>query len=131
MAGELYLFDDAPYPDQSFYTPTAPLGSADQLPTQSDQPAGGAYNSFLDLMGSIGTTARDVGTAVGTVRADLRAAEDQARGAVVQYRTAQHNANTGNRVGQFWQYATPVEKVMVGLAIIGVGVAVWAALKKD
>lgn len=115
---------------ESEYSDEALTGARNTLPVVSDKPAQGAFSSFRDLMGSVGTIARDVGTTVGTVRRDLKNAEDQIRGAAPEYRTAQRNAYTGNRVGQWWQYATMTDKVIVGLAVLTLGVAIYQVAKK-
>jgi hypothetical protein len=93
-------------------------GSVNQPPVISDQPESSTNSPFggiTQLLGSIGTTARDLGTAVGTAKASIK-------GAGAAYRTAEHNAATGNSVGQWWQYSTTMDKVMVGLAVAVVAV---------
>lgn len=65
------------------------------------------------VLGSAVSTARDVGTIVGTVR---RTGSDAQK----TYTTAQANAASGNKVGQFWQYATPTEKAMIVLAVVAI-----------
>jgi hypothetical protein len=95
-------------------------GSANSLPTVSDMPEtsqASPFSGLTKLLGSIGTTARDLGTAVGTARRDIA-------GAGQQYRTAQANAYKGNSAGQWWQYSTTMDKVMVGLAVLVVVVVI-------
>lgn len=101
-------------------------------PTVSYQPASGEglWDRAQDLLGSVGdiartvtTTARDIGTAVGTVQ---RIGDE----APVVYREARTNARSGNTIGQWWQYASVGEKVMVGLAAAGVLIAIVAAVRK-
>lgn len=125
------MYDDVAAAEAAAYgSPTSVTGGANNLPTVSDEPQGGWYNDTLFLLGSVGRTARDLGTAVGTARRDIDAAVAAVEGAPAQYQTAQRNAHTGNRLGQWFQYATPTDKVMALLAIAGIGVAIWAATRK-
>lgn len=83
------------------------------------------FAGVLDLLGSIGTTARDIGTAVGTIER----AKDEASG---EYQAARNAAKSGSVFGtmhQAWLYATPMEKTMVILGVLGVGVAIWQVTK--
>jgi hypothetical protein len=70
-------------------------------------------SSLLQILGSIGSTARDLGTAVGTVKRDFEGAKDA-------YGQAYRNASTGNSLGTWWQYASTTDKLMVGLAVAGI-----------
>ena len=76
-----------------------------------------AFSGFLNKLGSIGTTATQVGTAVGT-------AERQIKGAQNNYNSARNAAATGNTPATFWLYATPVEKAMIVLAVVAIVVTV-------
>jgi len=71
------------------------------------------FDSFLNKLGSIGTTATQLGTAAGTAVRNVKQAE-------TNYKTAYNNAATGNSIGTFWQYATPVEKAMIILAVVAI-----------
>ncbi len=69
--------------------------------------------SVLQLLGSIGTTARDVGTAAGTIKRDFEQAG-------TNYKTAYNAAAQGNSLQQWWLYASTTDKIMVGLGIAGI-----------
>lgn len=90
-------------------------GDGNSLPVQSDTGAEVA-STPLQLLGSIGKTARDVGTAVGTLQRDLK-------GASGQYEQARSSAASGNSLGTWWQYASTTDKLMVGLAVVAIFVA--------
>jgi hypothetical protein len=115
----MYTVDEtAPAPGSDYASDVLVSGSANQPPVISDQPESSTSSPFggiTQLLGSIGTTARDLGTAVGTAKASVK-------NAGAAYRTAEHNAATGNSVGQWWQYSTTMDKVMVGLAVAVVAV---------
>ena len=89
-------------------------GDSQTMPTQSDSPqvAGPSWSGIHNLLGAIGTTARDLGTAVGSVKN----AANTAKG---QYNTAQQNAASGNKLGQWWQYSSTTDKIMVGIGVAG------------
>ncbi len=74
--------------------------------------------TLQQLLGSGGIvqTARDLGTAVGTIQQQINAAGPA-------YTQARTNAATGNKLGTWWQYASTTDKLMVGLAVIGIIVA--------
>lgn len=76
-------------------------------------------NDFRQVVGSVSGIARDIGTAVGEIR---RAVTDTPK----EYTRAVKNAERGNSLGQFWQYATPTDKMMISLA----GLAVVVVLVK-
>lgn len=76
--------------------------------------------SILQLLGSASQTARDVGTAVGSIKRDLK-------GVPAAYQTAQDNAASGNKVGTFWQYASPTDKTMIILAVVAIAVTLYKA----
>lgn len=90
-------------------------GDGNSPPLQSDN-SPQSSSSVLQLLGSIGTTARDVGTAVGTV-------QKQFKDASVNYNQARTNAAGGNKLGTWWMYASTTDKLMVGLAVVGIIVA--------
>lgn len=103
-------------------------GTWDVLPTISDSPSssrdsGSLSSSVSNILGSIGTTlqqlpatARSLGTAVGTAKHDLHQAQ-------ANYTAAEHAASTGNGLSTWWQYASTTDKLMVGLAVVGIFVA--------
>ena len=106
-------------PTADFVEDPAPLDMeslivADPLPVQSDATA--AKATPLQLLGSIGTTARDLGTAVGKIQRDMRTASEN-------YRQARDAAASGNSLSLWWQYASTTDKLMVGLAVVGIIVA--------
>src|SRR5262245_54619052 len=91
-------------------------GSPNQPPVISDTPetsVSSVLSSVKGILGSIGTTARDIGTAVGTARRDISLAGQQ-------YRTAQQQAYSGNSLGQWWNYSTTQDKLVIGLAVVGI-----------
>lgn len=116
-----YYGSGDPYNEDAVVMPQSDVmitGSPATYNVVSDTPEssiGSVFSSALSILGSIGKTARDVGTAVGTVRRDLKAAEGE-------YRVAQTNAYQGNALGQWWQYSTTQDKMMIGLAVAGIAV---------
>lgn len=103
-------------------------GPDDSIDIQGDAPSSpkdGPFTGFSKLMGSIGTTARDLGTAVGTVKRE-------SRGAVGQYKSAENaaeNPRSSGRAMQWWSYATPSDKAMLILAAAGVAIAFYQMKK--
>lgn len=81
-------------------------------PQEAPQSGWDTLQNLMGSIGSIGQTARDLGTAVGTIERDIK-------GAGTEYQTARNNAKTGNKLGQWWDYAPTTDKVMVGLAAAG------------
>ena len=97
-----------------------PVISSNQQ-TSVDSP----FTTFRQLLGSIGSvaqSARDVGTAVGTVQRDIDNAGKT-------YNNARVNARTGNSAAQWWNYSNPTDKMMIVLAALGVAVAIYVAAK--
>lgn len=90
------------------------LGDGNDLPVQTDvqPPVSDSWN-LKDLLGSIGTTAKNLGTAVGTIRKDVKDAKGN-------YTKAQAAAYSGNSLGTWWQYASTTDKLMVGLGVAGI-----------
>lgn len=72
-----------------------------------------AFSGFLNKLGSIGTTATQLGTAVGTAQHNVKVAQSN-------FNTARTAAATGNTPATFWLYATPVEKAMIVLAVVAI-----------
>lgn len=100
-------------------------GSANDAPTVStpmQTSNGSPFSKLVDLLGSIGTVARDLGTAVGKTEADIKAAQGN-------YQTARQNALSGNTLGTWWQYASMTDKLVVGLAAAGVVFAAYSVFK--
>ena len=92
------------------------------FPTQGDRPEYPSdtpsldMRSVTDVIGKIGAAARDIGTAVGTT---VRAVKQ----APINYKRAYNNAATGNSFGQWWQYASPGDKAMVVIGVVGLFLA--------
>lgn len=112
--GFLWYDDEGGFEDDSTLYDSDVLveGSPNTLPSVSDRPEtsqGSVWSTIQNVLGSIGSTARDVGSAVGTIRRDVR-------NAGTEYRRAQQNAYQGNSLGQWWQYSTQSEKLLIGLA---------------
>lgn len=112
--------------DYSFgHAPVALYGTTNQLPLvssvlQSSSTGDSPFKVATNLLGAIRGTVRDVGTVVGTVQRDLSGVDKI-------YNTAMSNARDGNKIGQFWQYSTGMEKIMLGLGVV----AVLLVLAKD
>ena len=87
-------------------------GDGNSPPVQSDD-SGQIASTALQKLGSIGDTARDLGTAIGTFRRNIS-------GAGAQYRAAQDAAYNGNSLSTWWQYASTTDKLMVGLAVVAI-----------
>lgn len=81
-------------------------------PQTASQTGWDSIRNIMGAVGSVGQTARDIGTAVGTIERDIK-------GASQEYQTARNNAKSGNKLGQWWDYAPTTDKVMVGLAAAG------------
>lgn len=96
----------------------------DVVPVTTDPPvtpSEGPFTGVQNWLGSLGTireTARDLGTAVGTIQRDLKGAQGE-------YTKARTNASTGNAAGQWWAYASPMDKAMLGIAAVGLGLLIW------
>lgn len=93
------------------------------MPTQNAQD--GPFTGVKNLLGSFGSvaqTARDLGTAVGTVERDLK-------GARGEFSTARENARTGNKLAQWWDYAPMTDKVMVGIGVAGLALVIYQTFK--
>lgn len=97
------------------------VGGPDDYPTQGDNPeypqdSGFSFKAIKDVIGNLSSIARDVGSAVGT-------AQRQIKQAPIVYNQARTNAASGNAIGQWWQYSSQTDKIMVGLAVVGIIVA--------
>lgn len=113
-----------PFSDANYSVPSTPVFNsdilvegrgADVLPVQSDTaqyPNSGSYTGLGNLLGSIGTTAKNAGTLVGTVQKDIKDAG-------TNFNSAKTAAASGNSISTFWLYATPTEKMMIVLAAAG------------
>ncbi len=81
----------------------------------------GAFTGLKNLTGSLGTLttrARELGTAVGTV-------QRQIQGSGAEFTAARRQAVSGDKMGQWWAYASTTDKVLIGLAAVGVAIAAW------
>ena len=90
----------------------AGIGTA--VPTMST-PGQSGSPSLMQILGSLGTYARDVGTAVGSVRRDIT-------GAGRAYNTAYNqaaNPTPQNKLAQWWAYSSMTDKLTVGIGIAG------------
>jgi hypothetical protein len=108
------------------------VGTGESPPVVSDTNGPSPFN-LRDFLGSIGTaarnvgsTARDIGTAVGTVRASTQNAQNQYRDA----QSAAADTGPGAKLRQWWVYAPTSEKVMAGLALAGLAIALVQLTKK-
>lgn len=90
------------------------------LSTEMQNSNDSAFNTFVSKLGSIGTTAIQLGTAVGSTQRQIDMAKNN-------YNAARVNARSGNSLGTFWLYASPTEKAMIALA----AVAIVVTLVKD
>lgn len=116
-----------PFSDSNYATPATPAFNSDilvegrggaVLPTQSDTAqynSDGPFTGIGNLLGSIGTTAKNLGTTVGTAQRTIADAK-------TNYNTAKNAAASGNSIGTFWLYATATEKMMIILAAAGIAV---------
>lgn len=91
------------------YYPTLSTG----MQTSNDT----SFGDIINKLGSIGTTAAQIGTAVGTAQRNIAIAKGQ-------YNAARNDAKNGNSLGTFWLYATPTEKAMIILAAVAIVVTV-------
>lgn len=109
----------------TFESDTLILGTPNDPPVISDLPQsnGDWWSGIKNVLGSVGTIARDVGTAVGNAERARTAASQQ-------YQTARTNARNDNKIMQWWQYSSTQDKVMAGLALVGVAVAIYTVVKK-
>lgn len=125
----IYTPDYSEYSDNSkqyFSNDVNFVGNANNLPMISTPPQtaiNSPYNAITDALGAIRGIARDAGTVVG----DIRRTIDQAP---KDYNRAAANAQSGNKMGQIFQYMTPAEKIMLAVAVIGLGFAAYSAMKK-
>ena len=108
--------------DYSAVVVDEPVGAevltSDSPTSASDQ----GLNSITKLLGSIGTTARNLGTAVGTAKRDIK-------GAGAQYRAGEKAAERQSKVQQWWMYSTTNDKLVIGLAIAGIAIALYQVKK--
>lgn len=120
-------FDDGPTePGYDFESTVLVEGDSQTFPTITDpgqRASGGAFTGLANLLGSIGTTARNVGTAVGSVQRDVRLAPQQ-------YEAARQQAASGNRVGQWWNYSTGADKMTILIGLAGLGLVVYYNTRK-
>lgn len=87
-------------------------GDGNNLPVQTDTTLQ-TQASPLQILGSIGTTARDLGTVVGTIKRDIQ-------GASANYKAGYDAASSGNSLQQWWLYASMTDKLMVGIGLAGI-----------
>jgi len=116
------------FADDDYYSATVSTGPDANFDIQGDAPStpkDGPFTGLSKLLGSIGTTARDVGTAVGTVKREVRGAEGQYRAA----ENAAENPRPAGRAMQWWSYASPTDKMMLMLAAAGVAIAFYQMKK--
>jgi Sec-independent protein translocase protein TatA len=80
---------------------------------------GSAFNTANSLMGAVvgfannvTMLARNAGTAVGTVKRTITTAEQE-------YKTAERNAETGNKLQQWVQYSSTQDKLTVVIGLAG------------
>lgn len=95
-------------------------GSGATFPVQTDTTAQ-SIPSVTQILGSAPTVARDVGTAIGDTQRQLGSLGKIFSG-------ARSNAASGNGLGTWWAYASTTDKLMVGLAVVGIVVALRGEL---
>jgi hypothetical protein len=102
-------------------------GSPNVYPTVSTSPSvpddGGYSGTLQNILGSVGDvinnlpqTAKNLGTAVGSVKHTIDVSK-------TNYKHAETAAASGNNLGTWWQYASTTDKLMIGLAVVGIFVA--------
>lgn len=87
-------------------------GDGNSLPVQSDTTYQANPNP-LQILGSIGTTARDLGTAIGSIKHDISTAG-------AQYKAGYNATSQGNSLQTWWLYASMTDKLMVGLGVAAI-----------
>lgn len=103
-------------------------GTLDFVPTITDSPqvaSNGGYGATgTNLLGDAASLiqnapniGKQLGTAVGT-------AQNNINKGITNFQTAQSAAASGNNLSTWWQYASTTDKLMIGLAIVGILVAV-------
>ena len=93
-------------------------GDGNNLPVVSTQTAAGAA-SALQILGSAGKLATQAGTAVGNIQKQLASVGPNFNNA----RVAASSTNPLSGLSVWWQNAPTTDKLMVGLAIVGILVA--------
>lgn len=101
-------------------------GTYNMVPLTTDTPQSSLDSPYAgagNILGAIGSTiqnlpniGRSLGTMVGT-------AENNANAAVANYNSAHAAAASGNKLSTWWQYASMTDKVMIGLAAVGILIA--------
>ena len=101
-------------------------GSPNTLPVYSDTPQSSMdspYSGYSNIMGTVGDTiqnlpaiARSAGTAIGTAQYKIQQAQRQFSG-------ARNAAANNNGIATWWAYASTTDKMMIGLAVIGIIIA--------
>ncbi len=75
-----------------------------------------SVGSTVQLLGSASTVARDLGTAAGQISA-------QVKGAPAAFQKGYNATATNNKLSTWWQYASTTDKMMIGLAVVAILVA--------
>lgn len=118
----------------------APTNSDDLLtggnggpPAIGETPQQNTQFSMKDFLGSLGsaaksvsTAARDIGTAVGTVQGTAKQAE-------IDYKNAKVEAASptiSSKLRQWWNFSSTNDKIIAGLGVAGVIVAIVQLNKK-
>ena len=97
-------------------------GDGNSFPVQSDTTPQ-SNNSVLQILGSIGTTAKSLGTAVGKAQHDIASAR-------TDFQTARVAQVNGNSLSTWWQMASTTDKLTVGIGAAGLMLAVYLVVKK-
>lgn len=95
-------------------------GSGASFPVQTDTTSQ-FTPTLTQMLGSAPTVARDVGTAIGNTQRQLGSL-----GGI--FSSARSNAASGNGLATWWAYASTTDKLMVGLAVVGILVALRGEL---
>jgi len=82
----------------------------------ASSPADSPFTGIGNWLGSIGTVARDLGTAVGTIRHDIAVAGPNYRAA----ERAAANPSPTSKLQQWWLYASGTDKAVILLGGLGV-----------
>jgi hypothetical protein len=108
-----------------FQSDTLVEGSPNELPSLSETPQSSTSSIFTnikDLLGSLGTTARDIGRTVGQVETTIRGADDA-------YRAGRTQGQTEAEAKNWWDRRTEFEKFGVVIAVAALGVGLYTAVK--
>lgn len=93
---------------------------SDDLQSSSNTSFSGVQN-LLGSVGSVVTNLPKIGTSLGTV---VGTAKHDVNQGIANYNNAQSAASKGNNLSTWWQFASTTDKIMIGLAVIAIVIAV-------